>query len=71
MGGSGMDGRVAPDFARAALSLADLHEELAVMRYPSRAEMLRAIEEAMRRAEVMARLELALSARPEPGRRAG
>jgi hypothetical protein len=57
-----MDGRAGPDYARVALSLADLHEELDVMRYPSRIEMLRAVEEAMRRAEVMARLELVLSA---------
>jgi hypothetical protein len=60
-----MDGRVAPDYDKAALWLADLHEELDVIRYPTRVQMLRTVDEAMRRAESLARLEWALEHPPQ------
>ena len=41
--------------------LADVTEEVEVRRYPMRAEMLHAIDEAARRAESLARLEYALA----------
>ncbi len=67
-----MDGRVAPDYQKAALWLADLREELDVLRYPTRVEMIRAVDEARRRAESLARLERVLSgAFPQSGRSAG
>jgi hypothetical protein len=66
-----MDGRVALDYQRAALWLADLHEELDVMRYPTRVEMIRAVEEAMRRAESLARLERVLCSWPGSDPRVG
>ena len=55
-----MEGRLSPEYAKAAQLLADLHEDLGVIRYPSRVEMLRAVGEAARRAESLARLEYAL-----------
>jgi hypothetical protein len=55
-----MDGREAPDYEKAALLLVDLHEQLDVIRYPTRARMLRAVDDAMRRDESLARLEHAL-----------
>ncbi len=64
MGGCDMDRRVAPDYQRAAQWLADLHEDLDVLRYPTRVEMLRAVEEAMGRADSLARLERALDTWP-------
>lgn len=59
-----MDGRVQPDYEKAALWLADLHEELDVIRYPTRVQMLRAVDEARRRAETLARLERRLQLLP-------
>lgn len=45
---------------RQAQWLADLHEDLDVIRYPTRVEMLRAVDEAARRADSRARLDYAL-----------
>ena len=59
-GGSGMEGRLSPEYAKAAQRLADLHEDLGLIRYPTRVQMLRAVDEAARRAESLARLEYAL-----------
>jgi hypothetical protein len=55
-----MERRLSPESEKAAQWLADLHEDLGVIRYPSRVEMLRAVGEAARRAESLARLEYAL-----------
>ncbi len=52
-----MDGRVVPDYEKAALWLADLYEELDLIRYPSRLQMMHTVDEAMRRADSLARLE--------------
>jgi hypothetical protein len=51
---------LAPESENAAQWLADLHEDLLLIRYPTRVEMLRAVGEAARRAESLARLEYAL-----------
>ena len=40
--------------------LADVHEGLDLTRYPTRREMLRAVEEAAQRADSLARLDRAL-----------
>jgi hypothetical protein len=55
-----MDGRLSPSRENAAQWLADLHEDLGVVRYPTRFQMLRAVDEAARRADSQARLEHAL-----------
>jgi hypothetical protein len=55
-----MEGRLSQEGRYAAQWLADLYEDLGVIRYPSRVEMLRAVGEAARRAESLARLEYAL-----------
>lgn len=59
-GGWGMEGRLSPMNERQAQWLADLHEDLDVIRYPTRVEMLRAVDEAARRADSRARLDYAL-----------
>ena len=51
-----MDEDVALDYEKAELWLADLREDLDVIRYPTRVQMLRTVDEAMRRAESLARL---------------
>jgi hypothetical protein len=40
--------------------LADMHEDLVLVRYPTRVEMLHAIDEAAHRADSLARLDYAL-----------
>jgi hypothetical protein len=45
---------------RARQWLADLHEDLNLIRYPTRVQLWRAVDEAARRAESLARLEHAL-----------
>jgi hypothetical protein len=49
---------------RARQWLADVHEDLELVRYPTRVQFLRAIDEAARRAESLARLEYALQRLP-------
>ncbi|HEY7927602.1 MAG TPA: hypothetical protein VIG86_09340 [Candidatus Dormibacteraeota bacterium] len=44
--------------------LADLHEDLDLVRYPARMRMLRAVDEAAHRADSHARLEHALQRLP-------
>ena len=55
-----MEGRLSPEDAKAAQRLADLHEDLGLIRYPTRVQMMCAVDEAARRAESLARLEYAL-----------
>jgi hypothetical protein len=45
---------------RAEQWIADISEDLAVMRYPTRWRLLQAVDEAARRADGLARLEYAL-----------
>ena len=45
---------------RARQWLADVHEDLDLIRYPTRVQLLRAVDEAARRADSLARLEYAL-----------
>jgi hypothetical protein len=59
-----MDADVALDYEKAELWLADLREDLDVIRYPTRVQMMRAVAEAGRRAESLARLEHALQHLP-------
>jgi hypothetical protein len=59
-----MDGRLTPDYERAAQWLADLQEDLDRSRYPTRLGMLRTVDEAAQRAQSMARLEDALQRLP-------
>jgi hypothetical protein len=49
---------------RARQWLADLHEDLDLIRYPTRVQLLRAVDEAARRADSLARLEHALQYLP-------
>ena len=49
---------------RARQWLADLHEDLDLIRYPTRVQLMRAIDEAARRADSLARLEHALQYLP-------
>jgi hypothetical protein len=44
--------------------LADVHEDLNMIRYPTHMQLLRAVDEAARRAESHARLEYALQRLP-------
>ena len=44
--------------------LADVNEDLELARYPTRVELWRAVDEAARRAESLARLEYALRGLP-------
>ena len=55
-----MEGRHSARFEKQAQWLADLQEDLDLVRYPARREMLRAIEEASHRADSLARLDYAL-----------
>jgi hypothetical protein len=50
-----------PAYDKAAQWLADLHEDLDLVRYPTRVEMLRAVNEAARRADCLIRLEHAVA----------
>ena len=65
-----MDQDVAPDqeveaeHEKADLWLADLREDLDVIRYPTRLLMMLAVHEASRRADSLARLEHALQFLP-------
>jgi hypothetical protein len=52
------------DQKRARQWLADVHEDLDLIRYPTRVQLLRAVDEAARRAESLARLEYALERMP-------
>jgi hypothetical protein len=52
--------RKADDDRRAEQWIADISEDLAVMRYPTRRRLLQAVDEAARRADGLARLEYAL-----------
>ena len=57
--------RLSPaDQNRARQWLADVHEDLDVFRYPTRVHLLRAVDEAARRADSFARLEYALERMP-------
>jgi hypothetical protein len=49
---------------RARQWLADLHEDLDLVRYPTRVQLLRAVDEAARRADSLARLDNALQRLP-------
>lgn len=53
--------RQSPAYDKAAQWLADLHEDLDLVRYPTRVEMLRAVNEAARRADCLIRLEYAVA----------
>jgi hypothetical protein len=55
-----MEGRLSATYERQAQWLADLHEDLELIRYPTRLQMLRAVDEAAHRAESTARLAHAL-----------
>jgi hypothetical protein len=55
-----MDGRLSPTYRRQAQWLADLCEDLELIRYPTRVEMRRAVDEAAHRADSLARLDYAL-----------
>jgi hypothetical protein len=50
--------------SRARQWLADVHEDLDLIRYPTRVQLLRAVDEAARRADSHARLEHALRGMP-------
>jgi hypothetical protein len=50
--------------SRARQWLADVHEDLDLIRYPTRVQLLRAVDEAARRADSHARLEYALRCMP-------
>jgi hypothetical protein len=56
-----VEGTSSATYAKRAQWLADLHEDLDVIRYPTRVKMLRAVEEAAHRAESRARLDHALA----------
>ncbi len=55
-----MEGRLSPTYQQQAQLLADLREDLDLIRYPARVRMLRAVDEAAHRADSLARLEHAL-----------
>lgn len=55
-----MEGRLSPNYRRQAQWLADLHEDIDLIRYPTRMEMRRAVDEAAHRADSLARLDFAL-----------
>jgi hypothetical protein len=52
------------DQKRAQQWLADVHEDLELIRYPTRVQLLRAVDEAAHRAESLARLEYAIRRLP-------
>ncbi len=55
-----MEGPVSSTYQKQAQLLADLHEHIDLVRYPTRVSMLRAVDEAAHRAESRARLDTAL-----------
>jgi hypothetical protein len=59
-----MEERLSPAYRKQAQWLADLQEDLELVRYPTRVEMLRAVDEAANRADSLARLEDALQRLP-------
>jgi hypothetical protein len=64
-GGKWVKVRLSPtEQQRARQWLADLHEDLDLVRYPTRVELLRAVDEAARRADSLARLDYALKHLP-------
>lgn len=64
-GGMGMKVLLSPtEQKRARQWLADVNEDLDLVRYPTRVQLLRAIDEAARRAESLARLDYALARLP-------
>jgi hypothetical protein len=67
LGDKGMDKvRLSPaEQNRARQWLADLHEDLDLIRYPTHVQLWRTVDEAARRADSLARLEYALQ-RPSP-----
>jgi hypothetical protein len=56
------------DQQRARQWLADVHEDLNLVGYPTRVHLLRAVDEAAHRADSLRRLELALERLPQPRR---
>jgi hypothetical protein len=65
LGERGMKVLLSPtDQKRARQWLADVNEDLDLIRYPTRVQLLRAIDEAARRAESLARLDYALEHLP-------
>jgi hypothetical protein len=56
----GIEGRLSPTYEKQAQWLADLYEDLDLIRYPARVEMRHAVDEAARRADSRARLDYAL-----------
>lgn len=52
--------RLSPEERANEQALADLHEEVALRRYPTRIAMARVVREAAERAESLARLDRAL-----------
>lgn len=58
--------RLSPAVLEQAQWLADLHEDLDLVRYPTRMRMLRVVDEAAHRADSLARLEAALLQLPPP-----
>lgn len=61
-----MEERLSPAVLKQAQWLADLHEDLDLVRYPTRMLMLRVVGEAAHRADSLARLEAALQHLPSP-----
>jgi len=60
MGGTTMGAQLPAERRKADQLLADLCEDLAVIRYPTRLRLLQTVDEAARRAQSLARLEYAL-----------
>jgi hypothetical protein len=60
LGGTRVEPRKESSDRRAEQWIADISEDLAVMRYPTRWRLLQAVDEAARRADGLARLEYAL-----------
>lgn len=60
LGGTRVEARNESSDRRAEQWIADISEDLAVMRYPTRWRLLQAVDEAARRADGLARLEYAL-----------
>jgi len=69
-----MERRHAPNYRRAQQQLADMHEDLELNRWRrtsrTRLGMLRVVDEAARRADILARLDYELLHRPPTSRRA-
>ncbi len=55
-----MERRISAEYRKQAQWLADLHEDLGLIRYPTRVGMMRAVDEAAHRADSLARLDHAL-----------